>query len=104
MNDEYPPSPVPDDDNLWPGEQPFTHWGQDPPGTLDLRVFWQATWWVSIDQQPHRISDMDDLYIANVIGFLDRNREYYYRATIRRAAITLIGDLLLGRAPNLERF
>ena len=105
MNDQYPPSPVPDDDNLWPGELPFTHWGQHPPGTLDLRVFWQTVWWVDIHQQPHRISsEMSDLYVANVIGFLHRHRDYYYLATVHRAVVTLIGDALLGRPPNLDRF
>lgn len=81
MSRQHPPSPVPADRDLWLGEPPFTRWGQHPHGILDLRVFDQDIWWVDITQQPHRIEEMSDAYVANVIGFLHRYRDYYYLAT-----------------------
>ena len=101
MSDQYPPSPVPGDQDLWPGELPFTHWGQHPYGTLDLRVFDQGVWWVDIHQRPHRISEMDDAYIRNVIGFLHRHRDYYYRCTLRSSLLRMIEDVLLDQ-PNTD--
>lgn len=101
MSDGYPPSPVPGDRDLWPGELPFTHWGQHEHGTLDLRVFDQDVWWVDISQKPHRITDMSDDYIRNVIGFLLNHCGYYYLATLRRSLYSMLGDTLLGR-PNAD--
>jgi hypothetical protein len=106
MNDEHPPSPAPDDDNLWARRAAVHALGPTPhQKPLDLRVFHQTTWWIDISQRPHRISsEMSDLYITNVIGFLHRNRDYYYLATLRRAVVTLIGDALLGRSVGDDQF
>jgi hypothetical protein len=93
----FPPSPVPSDADLWPGELPFTAWGQHAHGRLDLRVFDQATWWVDIAQQPHRLEDMSDGYVANVIEFLVDDAEYFHGETLRREWLQMCGDLLLGR-------
>ncbi|MGB3763757.1 MAG: hypothetical protein WA966_11080 [Ornithinimicrobium sp.] len=95
----FPPSPVPSDADLWPGELPFTAWGQRAHGALDLRVFDQATWWVDITQQPHLLEDMSQAYVANVIDFLLTDAEFFHSETLRREWIQTCGDLLLGRPP-----
>lgn len=94
------PSPVPADRDLWPFELPFTAWGQYEHGCLDLRVFDQDVWWVDIAQRPHRLADMSEEYIANVIAFLEQNRDYFYAQTTRYRAVQMAGDLLLGRVPD----
>lgn len=91
------PSPVPGDADLWPGELPFTAWGQHERGRLDLRVFDQDVWWVDIEQRPHRLEEMSDDYIANVIKHLEIHVESYYRGTLRRSLYQIYGDLLQGR-------
>lgn len=93
------PSPVPADRDLWPGELPFTAWGQHEHGTLDLRVFDQDVWWVDIAQRPHRIVEMSADYIGNVIDFLVADADYFHCATMRRELVSMAGDLLLGRVP-----
>ena len=101
MTEDHPPSPVPADRDLWPGELPFTHWGQHEHGTLDLRVFEQSVWWIDTAQAPHRITEMSDAYVLNVIGFLLNHRDYYYLCTLRRSLCQMLGDSLLGR-PNAD--
>ena len=101
MAPQYEPSPVPSDADLWPGELPFTAWGQHEYGTLDLRVFDQQRYWVDIHQVPHQLSEMEPEYVRNVITFLLENREYFHAATVRRMAIQTVGDLLLDR-PSAE--
>lgn len=96
---EYGPSPVPADADLWPGELPFTAWGQHGYGQLDLRVFDQDVYWVNIEQRPILIAaDMSREYIANVVAHLEENCEYFYRQTVRRELMQRSGDLLLGRS------
>jgi hypothetical protein len=94
---EYEPSPVPADRDLWPGELPFTAWGQHEYGSLDLRVFDQDVWWVDIAQRPHRIGEMSAEYIRNVIEFLVADAKYFYYQTMRRELAAVAGDLVLGR-------
>ena len=95
----FEPSPVPSDRDLLPGELPFTAWGQHPEGSLDLRVFDQGTWWVDAHQRPHRLAEMPAEYVANVIGYLEGNVEYFYVATLRRIVTEDATDMLLGRLP-----
>jgi hypothetical protein len=97
---DFEPSPVPADRDLWPGELPFTAWGQREHGRLDLRVFDQDVWWVDIAQRPHRLAEMSGDYIANVIAFLEQDCDYFYAETTRRLALQMAGDLLLGRVPD----
>jgi hypothetical protein len=94
---EWPPSPVPSDADLWPGELPFTAWGHHEYGTLDLRVFDQSLWWVSVAQRPIRLDAMSPGYVANVIQMLEAYAEYYYLCTLRRECLQRYGDALLGR-------
>lgn len=89
---------MPSDADLWPGELPFTTWGQHEFGGLDSRGFDQTVWWVDVRQQPHRIDEVSDVYIRNVIGFLEDNCQYFYETTLRRLALQLLGDEFLGRA------
>jgi hypothetical protein len=44
--ESFPPSPVPSDERLWPGELPFTAFGQVGADHLDLHVFDQDVYWV----------------------------------------------------------
>lgn len=93
-------SPVPSDADLWPGELPFTAWGQHEPGTLDLRVFDQDEWWVDRNQTPHMLTDMSVLYVERVIDMLESLAEYYYLMTVRRDLLQRMGDEMLGRVPT----
>lgn len=68
-------------------------------GALGLRVFDQGIWWVDVQQRPHRIAEMPADYVANVIGHLEGNAEYFYVATLRRIVIEDATNLLLGRLP-----
>lgn len=98
---EYPPSPVPSDARLWPGDLPFTAFGQFGPNHLDLRVFDQATTWVDRLGRPHQIVDgMSDTYVRNVIGFLEEHRDMYFAGTQRRWFIQTLGDQLLYDEPG----
>ena len=90
-------SPVPSDADLWPGELPFTAWGQHEAGTLDLRVFDQGQWWVDRQQTPHLVTDMSVVHVERVIDMLEALAEYYYLMTVRRDVIQRLGDAMLGR-------
>jgi hypothetical protein len=93
----FPPSPVPGDRDLWPGETPFTDWGQFGADTLDLRVFDQDSWWVDRLGQPHLLVEMSNEYVANVIAHLEENASYFYYGTMRRSFIQMLGDAYYGR-------
>lgn len=97
MTDEYPHSPVPSDADLWPGELPFTAFGQWGEGHLDLRVFDQDVYWVDRFGAPHLLEEMDEAYRRNVIGHLTAHVEGFYAGTLRRATFQMLGDALLGR-------
>lgn len=98
---EFPPSPVPGDrpELLWPGELPFTAFGQWGPDRLDLRVFDQDVYWVDRFGTPHRLDDMGVDYLANVVMHLRENRQYFFIGTLRRHVLQIDGDLELGRTP-----
>lgn len=99
-SEAYPSSPVPSDRRLWPGELPFTAFGQLGEDRLDLRVFDQDVWWVDRHGHPHVIAHMSDEYIANVISFLTQFREDYFVDSQRRAHIQALGDLYLFGDPG----
>lgn len=91
------PSPVPQDAELWPGELPFTAFGQFGPDALDLRVFDQDVYWVDRNGDPHRIDEMGEEYVANVTAMLlGRAAEFHAAATLREVAQSA-GDALYGR-------
>lgn len=77
---ELEPSAVPSDGDPWPGDTPFTTWGQHGMGQLDLRVLDQGDWWVDHDEQPHRLVEMSDDYLLNVEPLLIEHRDYFYRS------------------------
>lgn len=93
------PSPVPSDANLWPGEQPFTAFGQFGRGKLDLRVFDQDIWWVDITGTPHRLDEMRFDYQSNVIMFLREHADGYHAATVIRSCLQTVSDALGGHDP-----
>lgn len=103
---EYPPSPVPSDADLEPGELPFTAFGQWGPGMMDNRVFDQDVWWVNIEGTPFRLTNMSPEYRANVIAFLQEHADYFHaHAILREVADTIhdiernrVGGALLGAA------
>lgn len=92
----FPPSPVPGDRDLWPGETPFTDWGQFGIDGLDLRVFDQDDWWVNRLGQPHLLVEMSKEYIGNVITHLEENASFFYYGTMRRNFIQMLGDACYG--------
>ncbi len=84
------------DDRLWPGERPFTEFGQWGYGSLDLRVFDQDTVWCNIAGRALKVTHMDPDYRANVLAFLRDNAAYFHLMTIRRRLIELYADLADG--------
>lgn len=98
---EYQPSPVPSDADLWPGELPFTAWGQFAEGSIDLRVFDQGIWWVDVMQRPHRLTEMSPQYLGNVIAHLHEQVDHFYQGHCRRDLIEMACDVLTGR-PNID--
>lgn len=95
--DWFPSSPVPQDADLWPGELPFTAFGQFGPDSMDLRVFDQDVYWVDRNGDPHAISAMSEEYVSNVLHMLlDRAAEFHATALLRECAQSA-GDALYGR-------
>ncbi len=78
---EYEPSPAPSDADLWPGEPPFTAWGQCAEGAIDLRVFDQGIWWVDVTQRPHRLTEMSPQYLTNVITHLHEHVDHFHQGS-----------------------
>lgn len=97
VNDDAFPGPDLSDGDLWPGELPFTAFGQWGPGNIDLRVFDQDEWWVDVFGAPHRLDEMSDCYRRNVLSFLTERTEEWFAVNLRRAALTSLGNLLQGR-------
>lgn len=97
----FAPSPVPADKDLWPGELPFTAFGQFGPDALDLRVFDQDIYWVDRSGNPHLISEMSQGHVENVVAMLTEFAEKYHQATVLRESVQAIGDTMLGR-PNVK--
>jgi hypothetical protein len=92
----YPPSPVPDDSYLQPGELPFTAFGQFGTGGFDLRVFDQNVYWVDYQGQAHLLATMDLDYARNVLTMLQNRSLELHRATIRRTIIQAACEALFG--------
>jgi hypothetical protein len=93
----FPPSPVPADEDLWPGELPFTAFGQFGPDALDLRVFDQDVYWVDHNGDPHRIDEMGEGYIANVVAMLTERAGEFHNSSVLRETLQTAGDALQGR-------
>lgn len=93
----FVPSPVPADSDLWPGELPFTAFGQFGPDALDLRVFDQDMFWVDRTGTPHLLTEMGEEYLTNVLGMLRSRAAEFHGTTVMRESVQRIGDTLLGR-------
>lgn len=91
--DSYPPSPVPSDRRLWPGELPFTAFGQYGNDAIDVRVFEQDRWWVDRHGRPTLVQDMPQAYVENVIAHLVAYRQQFFVASILRALVQVTGDI-----------
>ncbi len=63
---------------------------------LDVRVFEQSTWWVDREGNEHRLLEMEDDYLLNVINHLIAHREQFMKVARQRALVQRCGDLLLG--------
>lgn len=87
------------DPTLWPGEKPFTDFGQWGENHLDLRVFDQDTWWVDRHGVGHRLVEMTTEYRVNVLMHLSENACYFHGGAMLRLALQISGDDLLGRQP-----
>ena len=61
-------------------EVPFAVFAARPPGFLDIRVFDQTQWWVDVMRTPHRLADLDDTYLNNLIAFLICGASWFRRA------------------------
>jgi hypothetical protein len=93
----FPPSPVPQDADLWPDELPFTAFGQFGPDYLDLRAFDQDVYWVDRNGDPHRIDSMGEEYIRNVRTMLLERAAEFHSVSILRECLQSVGDALCGR-------
>ena len=100
MNAEtYPPSPVPSDELLRPGQRPFTAFGQFGVDMLDLRVFEQDIYWVDRSGRAHLVAEMSPVYVFNVVAFLERHVDGFHRDCVWRWALATLGDVMLGSVP-----
>lgn len=97
--DLYPPSPVPADAWLLPGEKPFTAFGHLGDDKLDLRVFEQDIYWVDRFGRPHVLTEMPEDYRQNVIAFLHDHVHGFHAGALLRSLALLVSDLMLHR-PN----
>lgn len=93
----FPPSPVPQDTDLWPDELPFTAFGQFGPDYIDLRVFDQDVYWVDRNGDPHYIDSMEEEYIRNVRTMLIERATEFHSVSILRECLQSVGDALCGR-------
>jgi hypothetical protein len=83
-------NPVEADKYLSVGETPFTDFGKNEYGVLDIRVFMQNVYWVNISGKPFFVSDMEDDYLNNVLVLLFENAESYYSSMARWYMIELL--------------
>lgn len=90
------PSPVPADEFLMVGEQPFTAFGQFGPGRMDKRVFEQDQWWVNVNGEAFLLEDMSVEYRENVVRFLLDGALYFYLGALQRAGASIALDVLMG--------
>lgn len=97
MPETYPPSPVPSDERLLPGEKPFTAFGQFGPDKMDNRVFDQDIYWVNRLGEPFRLEEMTPEYRANVIKFLRESAAYFHIHAVIRTIADIAVDVELGR-------
>lgn len=74
-------------------ESEFTDFGARTPGTLDLRVFDQARWWVDVHAVPHLIVEMSLEYRRNVLAWIEDNRDLYAAGVLQRRVIELLFGL-----------
>jgi len=100
MTASYPDSPVPSDDALEDGDLPFTAFGQWGPGNMDNRVFEQDVYWVNISGEAFLLTDMDETYRRNVIGFLLDNVEYFHVHAALREVSQATRSILGGNIPG----
>jgi hypothetical protein len=42
----------------------------EPAPTSSFAALGQGTWWVDVEDRPHRLAEMTDEYLSNVIGHL----------------------------------
>ena len=91
-------------ERLWPGERPFTDFGQFGYGHLDRRVFDDDndTYWCDITGRAHRITDMTADYRHNVLAFLEHKARYFHLMMIRRRLLELSSVLADGRVDPLD--
>lgn len=85
--DFYPSSPVPADRWLFPGELPFTAFGQLGKDALDLRVFEQNVWWTDRYGQEHLLTEMDTDYLRAVKFHMLRYSKHHHEGAKRRYSI-----------------
>lgn len=94
---QYPPSPVPSDAGLAPGELPFTAFGQFGEGHWDIRALEQDVWWVDRQGVSHLLTEMDDRYHRAVIAFVQADAPSLQATTARRYALMSIEHCMAGR-------
>ena len=56
---------------------PFEQWDAIPPGKLDLRVFDQDIWWCDILRSPHRLTEMSDGHLLNVVMLIQQRAKSF---------------------------
>lgn len=65
------------------GPVPFTEFAARPPGFIDIRVVDQTQWWVDVMRTPHRLAEVDDVYLNNLVAFLIEHAAWFRCAYLR---------------------
>lgn len=71
-------------------DYPFTDFSKAKAGKIDLRVFYQTEWWLDINAVPHRLDEMTEEYLQNVLTHLFTNMDGFYFGVAQRDISALI--------------
>ena len=58
----------------------FTDFGWGGEDSIDLRVFEQDIYWVDMHGRPHKLEEMDEDYLSNVLSFIFVHARAYHEA------------------------
>ena len=79
---------------------PFTNFNQFGQGRMDLRVFDQNTWWVSIEGKGTLLEELNSEQLTEILNFLFNKAEYFHEVYTTNQLILMVSAHLEGSAPD----